>query len=89
MLDNVEDISSRKSIAEGRDKREKFVHFATARTRNAIRAIRVIGKLGNKAAYEYTADDVKKIVSALNKEIETMKARMSRSGGKDFVDFEL
>ena len=72
-----------------RDKRGKFVELAQARTRNAIRAIRIIGKLGNKNAYDYSLEDVKKIASALNKEIEAMKARMSHTGGKDIVDFEL
>lgn len=71
------------------DKRSKFVELATSRTRTAIKAIRVIGKLGNKNAYDYTPDDVRKIASALIKEIEGMKARLSNYGSKDVVDFEL
>jgi ribosomal protein L7/L12 len=70
-------------------KREKFIELAESRTRNAIRAIRVIAKLGNKNAYEYSEADVKKIASALNKEVEAMKARMSQSGSKESVDFSL
>jgi hypothetical protein len=70
-------------------KREKFVELAENRTRNAIKAIRVIGKLGNKHAYEYDDSDVSKIVRALNKEIEALKARMTHSGSKDPVDFSL
>ena len=71
------------------NKRDKFVELATSRTRTAIKAIRIIGKLGNKNAYDYSDADVKKIISALTKEIDAMKARMSHSGGKDVVDFEL
>jgi hypothetical protein len=71
------------------DKRSKFVELATSRTRTAIKAIRIIGKLGNKNAYDYSDADVKKIAAALTKEIEAMKARMSHSGSKDVVDFEL
>ncbi|HXD45204.1 MAG TPA: hypothetical protein VN655_08715 [Pseudolabrys sp.] len=70
-------------------KREKFVELAENRTRNAIRAIRVIAKLGNKNAYEYDDTDVQKIVRALSKEVEALRARMSRTGGKDTVEFEL
>lgn len=70
-------------------KREKFVEIAQNRTRNAIRAIRTLAKLGNKNAYEYTEADVKKIASALNKEVEAMRARMSQTGGKESVDFSL
>ena len=70
-------------------KREKFVELASSRTRTAIKAIRIIGKLGNKNAYDYSEADVKKIASALTKEIEAMKTRMSHLGGKDVVDFNL
>jgi len=71
------------------DKRQKFVKLAENRTRNALKAIRVIGKLGNKNAYQYDDGDVQKIVRALNKEVEALKARMSQSRGKDSVEFEL
>ena len=70
-------------------KREKFVNLAENRTRNAIKAIRVIGKLGNKNAYQFDDTDVQKIARALNKEVDALKARMSHTGGKDTVDFEL
>jgi hypothetical protein len=70
-------------------KRQKFVSLAEARTKNAIRAIRTIAKLGNKNAYEYSDTDVKRIASALSREIDALKARMSQSGGKESVDFSL
>lgn len=70
-------------------KREKFVELAQKRTVNAIKAIRVIGKLGNKNAYEFDDSDVNKIVKALGKEIETLKARMTSTGGKESVEFKL
>jgi hypothetical protein len=72
-----------------RDKRSKFVELAESRTTTAIRAIRVIGKLGNPSAYEYDEGDIKKIVSALTKEIEDLKARMMKRGGKSAVEFKL
>jgi hypothetical protein len=70
-------------------KREKFVKLAESRARNAIKAIRVIAKLGNKSAYEYTEADVRKIANALLKEIDALKARMLSTGSKDAVDFKL
>ena len=63
--------------------------MAENRTRNAIKAIRIIGKLGNRSAYDYSEADVRKIASALGREIEAMKARMLQSGAKDVVDFNL
>jgi hypothetical protein len=71
------------------DKRAKFVELAESRTINAIRAIRVIGKLGNKSAYEFDDADVKKIISALSKEVDALRARLGQKGNKGEVEFKL
>jgi len=71
------------------DKRTKFVELAESRTVNAIRAIRVIGKLANKTAYEFDDNDVKKIIGALTKEIDSLRARMTSKNGKGEVEFKL
>ena len=73
----------------GQSKRDKFVALAEKRTVNAIKAIRVIGKLGNRSAYEYDDEDVRKIVKALNDEIEALKLRMKSTKRSDGVDFKL
>ena len=70
-------------------KREKFVQLAEKRTVNAIKAIRVIGKLANRSAYEYTDADGKKIAKILNDEIDALKSRMASTGGKDTIEFRL
>lgn len=70
-------------------KREKFIKLAENRTVNAIKAIRIIGKLGNRNAYDYDDADVRKIVKALNDEIEALKNRMKTTKSSDGVDFKL
>jgi hypothetical protein len=70
-------------------RREKFVQLAESRTVNAIRAIRVIAKLGNPSAYEYTETDVNKIAKALIKEVDALKVRMTSRGAHENVEFEL
>ena len=70
-------------------KRNRFIRLAEGRTSNAIQAIRTIGKLGNKAQYEFDETDVKKIAGALLKEIDALKARMGDRGGKEVVGFKL
>lgn len=70
-------------------KREKFVQLAESRTANAMRAIRVIGKLGNKSHYDYTELDVKKIATALSREIDALRSRMGDKSGRDEVSFKL
>jgi ribosomal protein L7/L12 len=82
----MEKMSPSKSTAA---KREKFVELAQKRTVNAIKAIRVIGKLGNRSAYDYTDTDVSKIVKALNEEIEALKSRMKSSGRPETINFKL
>ncbi|MES0166210.1 hypothetical protein NKJ87_09445 [Mesorhizobium sp. M0027] len=86
MLDKTAENWKEKS---GGAKRLKFVELAENRTKNAIRMIKVIAKLANKNAYEYTEADVKKIVKALTKEVDALEARMMSTGGKDEVDFKL
>lgn len=71
------------------DKREKFVSLAQNRTVNAIRAIRVLGKLANKNAYQYDENDVKKIIGALTREVDALKARMTSKNGKSEIEFSL
>lgn len=71
------------------EKRKKFVQLAESRTINAIKAIRVIGKLGNRSHYQYSDVDVKKIVTALTKEVDALKARMAEQGSRVVVDFKL
>ncbi len=70
-------------------KRENFVRLAEARTKNALKAIRVISKLGNKKAYDFSESDVKKIVAAITKETETLRAKMLSTGTQEDLEFKL
>lgn len=88
MPDNVERLAV-KPTTQNTDRREKFVELAQNRTKNAIKAIRVIAKLGNKNAYDFNEADVNKIAKALTREVEVMKNRMLSTSGKETVDFTL
>ena len=89
MPENVAKIPDKIIEGAARDKRQKFVQLAEKRTINAIKAIRTIAKLGNQTHYDYDEKDVRKIVAALNKEIEALKTRMISSGGQETIDFKL
>ena len=73
----------------GTAKREKFVELAERRTVNAIKAIRVIGKLGNRSHYDFDEADVRKIIQALTKELDGLRSRMLTRGARDTIDFKL
>lgn len=70
-------------------KRSKFVELATKRVNRAIKDLRLIGNLSNRAAYEYTDEDVRKILRALQRELETVKSRFSGPGDAGETDFTL
>ena len=57
------------------NKRENFVRLAEMRVNRALREIRLIGNLSNRSAYEPKDEDVKKIFRALQKELDSARAR--------------
>ena len=72
-----------------RNRRQKFISLAESRTVKAIKAIRVLGNLSNKASYEYDEADVKKIICALHVEVDALKNRLLSSDKKKSVEFKL
>lgn len=56
-------------------KREKFVRLAEGRTTVALDAIRKIGNLSNTNSYEYSKEDVAKIVKALKNAIAEVEVK--------------
>ena len=72
-----------------RDKRKKFVDLAEARVNRAIKDIRLIGNLGNKASYEYEDEDAKEIFRALQRELDAAKSRFSGNGKTGDDSFRL
>lgn len=72
-----------------RDKRKKFIQLAEARVNRAIKDIRLIGNLANKAAYDYSDEDGRKIFKALQKEVDSSKARFVGDTGGRESEFKL
>ena len=72
-----------------RDKRQKFVELAEARVNRAIKDIRLIGNLANRNSYEYGDDDARKILRALQKELDQVKSRFTGDGGGKDIEFRL
>lgn len=72
-----------------RDKRGKFVELANKRVARCIKDLKLVGNLSNRAAYDFTDEDAKKIVRALQKEVDSVRARFSDSGGTSNLDFYL
>ena len=69
-------------------KNEKFVRIAEARTNKIIDMIRVLGNCSNKATYDYSKDDVRKIFTAIDNELKAAKAKFD-SSSEDSIKFKL
>jgi hypothetical protein len=67
-------------------KRKNFVRLAESRVAKAIDSMRVIGNLANRSNYEYSEEDAKKIISALQEEILILKGKFAQADvqRKDF-----
>lgn len=72
-----------------RDRRGKFVELAQLRMVKAIKAIRLVGNLSNRAHYEFNDADVKKIIGALNREVEQLERRFKEIASKSGIEFKL
>jgi hypothetical protein len=56
-------------------KREAFERLAQKRTNAVLERIRVLSNCSNPYAYEYSDEDVRKIFSALERELRIARAR--------------
>jgi hypothetical protein len=79
----------RGNMAQERDSRDKFVELANKRVTRTIKDLRLIGNLANRRAYTYDENDAKKIVRALQREVDILKARFRGDDGDDGSIFSL
>lgn len=59
------------------NKSENFRKLARSRVNRAINMIRLIANLGNKTNYEYTPEQARKVVNALQSEVSNVKIKFS------------
>lgn len=72
-----------------RDPRERFIGLANKRVTVAIRQLRLIGNLANRKNYSYEPDDARKIVKALQRELDDLKSRFKGEENSDNSIFSL
>ena len=69
------------------DRRMKFAELATKRVNRATQAIRTIGNLSNRSNYDWTEQDVKKIIRELRKAVKEVEDRFLGTKGPASGDF--
>ncbi len=70
-------------------KRENFVRLAEGRTQLALDAIRKLGNLSNRRAYEFNDADIRKISKALKDAISDVERRFGASTDSADTNFKL
>jgi len=62
-----------KQTESDRDKRAKFLELANKRVNRAIKDLALIANLANRKNYDYTEDEAKKVIRALQAEVDHVK----------------
>ncbi len=62
-----------KQTESDRDKRAKFLELANKRVNRAIKDLALIANLANRKNYDYTEDEAKKVIRALQGEVDHVK----------------
>jgi hypothetical protein len=72
-----------------RDRSSKFVELANKRVNRAIKDIQLVGNLANRTNYEYSEEQAKKILKALQQEIDVLKQAFQTAGESQKSEFRL
>ncbi len=62
---------------EGESKAEAFKRLATNRTKNVLKALRVLGNCSNHGNYEYTPEQVLKIMDAIRPAVDALEQKFT------------
>lgn len=63
---------------------DRFKRLAIQRTNAVLNKLRLLGNLSNKSNYEYTEEDIRKIISAIESQIKIVKTRFVKTKKSDF-----
>lgn len=69
------------------DKRDRFRRLATLRTKNVLKALKVLGNCSNANAYEYSDKEIEIIFSAIEKQLRVIKGKF-QTIDKNNIDFK-
>lgn len=65
-------------------KRDKFKRLAENRVNATIKEISLIGNLANKSNYEYSKEDVDKIIKTLKKSVSDLESKFTTNNKSEF-----
>ena len=65
-------------------RQERFKRLATYRTNAVLEKLRILGNLSNKANYDYSEEDVRKIFRAIEEQIKALKPKFFMKSKREF-----
>ena len=63
---------------------DRFIRLASQRTNATIDKLRLLGNLSNKSNYEYSDNDIRKILSAIESQLKITRARFTGNKKSEF-----
>ena len=72
-----------------RNKAEKFIELANKRVNKALKDLQLVGNLSNRQNYDFTEEQAKRIVKALQQEVDTIKQNFQSTAEVGRNDFKL
>lgn len=67
---------------DGESRRNRFIRIAERRTQAVMERLRILSNCSNRAAYEYTPEDVEKIFTAITREVDEARRKFDRTKGR-------
>lgn len=68
---------------------EKFIRIVTPRTQRVLESLRILGNCANPQIYEYTQQEVDKIIKSIKSAIEEVKRKFDYNLKKKNEKFQL
>lgn len=66
------------------DKKSRFKRLAEYRTNKVLKRLRVLGNCSNKSSYEYASEDVSKMFSVIEEELQRVKSKFKNPKKEKF-----
>ncbi len=64
-------------------KKDRFKRLASSRTNAVIEKLEILGNCSNRSNYEYTDDEVKQMLLAIERKLNEVRVLFSQGAAKD------
>ena len=68
---------------------DKFIVLANNRVNKVIKQLKLVGNLSNKSHYDYSEEDAKKIILAIESEVKNLKQKFIKNKKNKLGEFKL